>query len=266
MAPTVLKLGGELLEQPAALPALSAAIARLAATGPLVVVHGGGRDIDAECERRGLVKQAVDGLRVTDAATLEAVVAVLAGTLNTRLVAGLAAAGLKPVGLTGADGGLVVATPVPPHHSVSGAIVDLGLVGRPGPSSSPRLVEVLIGLGYVPVVATLGLTADGRLLNVNADTLAADLAVRLGASRLLLAGGTAGVLDADGGSLDVLDADGARAMMAGGTASAGMVAKLTAAFEALGAGVRDVRIVSGRSDDLFEAPGTRLLAAEANLR
>jgi acetylglutamate kinase len=259
---TLLKLGGELLESPEALPALAGRIAALAADGPLVIVHGGGRDIDAECARRGLVKRAIDGLRITDAGVLEAVVAVLAGTVNTRLVASLATAGLRAVGLTGADAGVMIAEKSPPHRASSGELVDLGLVGVPASESDPSLLEHLVALGYLPVVATLGRTLDGELLNVNADTLASDLAARLAASRLFIAGGTPGVLDAGGGSIAVLDADHAKTMIAQGTASAGMVAKLDAGFAALARGVGDVRIISGRREGLSDpGAGTRLVTA-----
>jgi acetylglutamate kinase len=99
----VLKLGGELLEQPADLRRIADGIARLSKRSALVVVHGGGREIDAALAQAGIPKQQVDGLRVTDARTLDVVVAVLAGAINTRLVAAVRAAGAKPVGLTAAD-------------------------------------------------------------------------------------------------------------------------------------------------------------------
>ncbi|MFN8061520.1 MAG: acetylglutamate kinase [Vicinamibacterales bacterium] len=262
---TLLKLGGELLERPEALQPLAATIERLAAAGPLVVVHGGGRDIDAECARRGIVKRAVDGLRITDAETLDAVVAALAGTVNTRLVACLVARGLPAVGLTGVDARLVVATRTPPHASVAGPVVDLGLVGTPGPDGSVRLVTDLLDRGYLPVVATLGLTDDGQLLNVNADTLAADLAARLRASHLVIAGGTAGVFDAAGATMRAIDAETAQAMTTSGAVSAGMVAKLTAAFDALALGVGTVRIVDGRESDLMdEGHGTTVVTGRAS--
>ena len=130
---TVLKLGGELIEPGEGLGALVASLAALASAGPLAIVHGGGREIDAETARRGVPKQAVDGLRVTDQATLDAVVAVLAGTVNTRLVAGLVGAGVHAVGLTGVDAALGLSTRAPGHRAADGRLVDLGLVGSAGP-------------------------------------------------------------------------------------------------------------------------------------
>ena len=176
--PIVLKLGGELLEDAARMRAVAAAIARAAATMPIAVVHGGGREIDAALAKAGIAKQQVDGIRVTDQATLEIVVSVLAGAINTRFVAAINAAGGRAVGLTGADAGVAPVEPMPPFRSVAGETVSLGLVGQPIHDGAPHLVAHLIGGGYVPVVASIGAGADGTLYNVNADTMAAALAVR----------------------------------------------------------------------------------------
>lgn len=256
---TVVKLGGELLEPGPGLAPLIASIAALAQTGPLVIVHGGGREIDAEAARRGVTKQAVDGLRITDQAALDAVIAVLGGTVNMRLVAALVTAGVRAVGLTGADAGLGLSTRAPAHRAVDGRLVDLGLVGLPVPQQSPALVLDLVRLGYVPAIACLGLDAGGQVLNVNADTMAAALAASTRAARLVIAGATAGVLDAGGRSIAALDRRDIDGLIADGTASAGMVAKLRACAGALDAGVGDVAIVDGRDGrGLIEAAGTRM--------
>ncbi len=262
VALTVLKLGGELLEPGDGLAPVVAATAALAAQGPLVVVHGGGREIDAEAARRGVPKQAVDGLRVTDAATLDAVVAVLAGTVNTRLVAGLVGRGVKAVGLTGVDAGLGRSVRAPAHQAGDGRLVDLGLVGQPIPGHTPSLVLDLVRLGYVPAIACLGVDAAGQVLNVNADTMAAAIAVACGARRLIVAGGTAGVLDGAGRTIAALDVNGIDALIGDGTASAGMVAKLRACRDAVAAGVSEVAIVHGRDPRGFtDAAGTRMAGA-----
>ena len=127
---TVFKCGGELLEQPQQLAALARAIVAHATARPTVVVHGGGREIDVELARRGVAKRAVDGLRITDAETLDAVIAVLGGTINSRFVAAIHAAKGRAVGLTGADDGLVLCDPAPPYRTRDGRSVDLGFVGR----------------------------------------------------------------------------------------------------------------------------------------
>ena len=238
--------------------AAAAGIAALAATGPLSVVHGGGRAIDADLKARGKAPRFVDGLRVTDEDTLATVVAVLAGRINTAFVAALGTAGVKAVGLTGADTSLGLATRAPALQTTAGPVADLGLVGIPRTDAPVRLLTDLMSLGYVPVIASVGVDAEGELLNVNADTLAAHLARAAGATRLIIAGKTAGVFDAAGRTCPVLDVAAARALVAAGTARDGMVAKLGACLEALAGGVTDVRIVDGRAGDFANAPGTTI--------
>lgn len=242
----VLKLGGELLEQPADVERIARGIRALASRAALTVVHGGGREIDAALALAGIPKQQVDGLRVTDAPTLDVVVAVLAGTINTRLVAAVRQAGGAPVGLTGADAGVAVVTRTRPIVSTAGQTVDLGLVGAPAAGAGPTLLVDLMARGYVPVVACVGATRKGELLNVNADTLASALAARLKAQRLVIAGGTPGVLDAEGRTIARLTARDAARLVKAGTANKGMVAKLQACRDALRQGVGDVIIANGR--------------------
>ena len=260
---TVLKLGGELLEPADALVSVAAAVARQAARGPLVVVHGGGRAIDAELRARGQEPHFVDGLRVTDEAALDAVVCVLAGRNNTALVAAVGAAGARAVGLTGADGRIGLSARAGLFEAVSGEQVDLGLVGQPH-GTDASLIAHLLAAGCVPVVASIGVTEEGALLNVNADTLAAHLAVVLRAGRLLLTGGTAGVLDESGATIASLTPSAIEAMTRSGAAHSGMVAKLAACRRALEAGVSEVSIVEGRGVADFErAEGTRIVRAAA---
>lgn len=257
-AATVLKLGGELLEDAAAVRAAAGAIVRLAAREPLVVVHGGGRAIDAELRARGLTPRFADGLRITDADTLDSVVSVLAGRTNTALVAAIVGLGGRAVGLTGADAGIGLAVRTAPLVTTKGVRVDLGLVGEPD-GGDITLVADLLRLGYVPVVASVGIASDSTLLNVNADTFAAHLAAALGARRLIVAGTTPGVLDAAGGTIPQLSDADVSALTASGTAHSGMIAKLGACRRALARGVRDVSIVAGRGvDDFDHAVGTKV--------
>lgn len=244
MTLTLLKLGGELLENDQKLAGMGRMVAR--AAGPLAIVHGGGREIDAALAELGIPKRQVDGLRVTDARTLDVVVSVLAGAVNTRFVAAINAAGGRAVGLTGADAGVAPVKKAPPHHATSGAVVDLGLVGEPARAAAPALVTMLVARGFVPVIACIGAAKNGQLFNVNADTLAGSLAARLGATRLVVAGGTPGVLDEEGLTIPALGPRDIRALVKSGTASAGMVAKLTACQAAARGGVKDVAIVDGR--------------------
>jgi acetylglutamate kinase len=261
--PLLLKLGGELLETPASRAGIASLAASLAKTRPLVVVHGGGRAIDAELERRRIAPKKVDGLRVTDPPTLEAVVAVLAGSANTDLVAALVGAGVPAVGLSGADAGFGRARRASGHRTTSGALVDLGLVGDPT-AVDTRLLDLLLAHGFVPVVASLGVDEQdaGTVLNVNADVMACRVAGALTGAELVIAGATAGVLDRAGATMPALDSAGIDAMIADGSASAGMIAKLTACRDALAQGVRRVRIVDGRrfgtAHGIDDAPGTEI--------
>ncbi len=247
MKTTLVKLGGELLENDAKLASMGRVLAQASQAGPLVVVHGGGREIDAALAAAGLPRRQVDGLRVTDSHTLGVVVGVLAGLVNTRLVAAINAAGGRAVGLTGADAEVAPLRKAAPHRATTGEVVDLGLVGEPTKARSPALLEVLTRRAFLPVVACIGAAKNGQLYNVNADTLAGSLAARLDVRHLIIAGGTAGVLDEEGRTLPVLDSKEIRALVRSGTASAGMVAKLRACEAAARSGVRHVTIVDGRN-------------------
>jgi len=251
--PLVVKLGGELLEESTNLANCVAAIKAMAASGPVVVVHGGGKEIDAALKTAGIEKRQVDGLRVTDEATLDVVVAVLAGAVNTRFVAALNTAAVPAVGLTGADASCGLAATAPPHQAVDGRVVDLGRVGVPESGADMRLLQTLTAERFVPVIACIGLGRDGRLLNVNADTFAGHLAARLNARRLVIAGTTPGVLDAAGATIPALGADAVARLVNDGTATAGMIAKLRACEHALAAGVDDVVIVDGRKAETLAA-------------
>jgi acetylglutamate kinase len=171
---------------------------------------------------------------------------VLAGAVNTRLVAALNTAGVPAVGLTGADGSCGLSVLAPAHRTVDGRVVDLGCVGVPGPGADMQLLHTLSAARFVPVIASIGLGRDGRLFNVNADTFAGHLAARLRARRLIIAGTTPGVLDADGATVPQLNADAVARLVSDGTATAGMIAKLRACEHALAGGVDDVVIVDGR--------------------
>jgi len=247
VTPIVVKFGGELLDAPAHLQTIVSAIAiATRRSTPLVIVHGGGRTIDAALEAAGIKKQQVDGLRVTDEATLEVVVAVLVGVVNTRLVAALVTSGVQAVGLSGADARCGLSERAPGHRTVDGRTVDLGHVGVPVDHSDVRLLKTLLNDGFVPVVASIGVDRNGQLLNVNADTSAAHVAARVGARRLVIAGATAGVLSDDGVTIPLLESSAIATLVSGGTATAGMIAKLRACEHAIAHGVDDVVIVDGR--------------------
>jgi acetylglutamate kinase len=265
--PLVLKLGGELLETPDQRSRIASAAAAIAATRPLVIVHGGGRAIDVTLERYAIEPRKVDGLRITDEETRDVVVSVLAGSANTTLVAALVGLGVPAVGLTGVDAGFAPAIRANRYRATNGAVVDLGFVGDPVDADA-SLVDLMLGHGYVPVIASLGV--DGAtILNVNADVMAGRIAAALKAE-LVIAGGTPGVLDADGQPIATLDAEGIERMIASRTATAGMIAKLDACRAALLKGVRVVRIVDGSDfaagQSLASVRGTNVVLEELEAR
>ena len=180
---------------------------------------------------------------------------VLAGLVNTRFVAALGAAGVSAVGLTGADASIGRVQPAGRHVSASGISVDLGRVGEPVGKEEPALLTALCRKGFVPVVASIGASREGRLFNVNADTLAAHLAGRLKSPRLIFAGATAGVLDGGGATIARMTLGGIEALIAGGGATAGMIAKLTACRSAVDGGTREVFVADG-----LDLAGLSLLA------
>jgi len=243
----VLKLGGELLEDATRLRVIARLIAKVSRTTRLIVVHGGGKEIDAALAQASIPKHQVDGLRVTDEGTLHVVISVLAGAVKTRLVAAINVAGGRAVGLSAVDAGVMGVAAAPPHRATNGELVDLGLVGEPVDGRGAPLIDVLCGNGFTPVVSPIGAAKDGRIFNVNADTLAGSLAARLRAARLVMAGSTAGVLDDRGKTIASLDGDGIDALIGLGAASAGMVAKLRAGRHALERGVKEVVIAAGDS-------------------
>ena len=254
--PVVVKVGGELLETEERLETVVRAVAHIAAGDlhpSLAVVHGAGREIDAALKIAGIEKRQVDGLRITDEPTLNIVVSVMAGSVNTRFVAALVARRVAAVGLTGADAACGLSEQAPAHRAVDGTIVELGCVGVPVGRADTRLLDALLGVGFVPVVASIGISRDGQLLNVNADTFAGHLAARLRARRLVIAGTTPGVLDDAGRTILTLESSAIDRLVSERTATAGMIAKLRACEHALASGVEDVVILDGRDQQAIEA-------------
>lgn len=232
----VVKLGGRTQDDPTLPGALAAAWQ--ATGGRLVVVHGGGDAVSALQRARGVVPEFVGGRRVTSATDVDDLRMALSGGANKRLVAAMRQAGVPALGLSGEDGGLIVAAP-----AADARLGQVGEVGRPPARVDARLLALLLGAGYCPVVSPVSASADGpgRALNVNGDDAAAAVAAALGAAELLFVADVPGVL-ADGAPLGTLDAQGARSLVASGTAAGGMAAKLDAALAALAAGVGRVRI------------------------
>ena len=234
----VVKLGGRAMATEGALAAL--AVELRARAGTVVLVHGGGPEVSAWSERLGLVPRFHGGRRVTDEATLEVATAVLAGLANKRLVAALAAHGVDAVGLAALDGGLVRAVAHPDS-------AELGAVGAIA-GVDPALVETLLASGRTPVIASIG-AHHGLLLNLNADDVAAALAVGLGARALVLLSDAPGVV-LDGRVVARLDPDRADAARAHADVKDGMGPKLEAAACAVRGGVGRAVIAA------WNGPGT----------
>jgi acetylglutamate kinase len=228
----VIKLGGSALENQR--DALEDIIWLHGLGARPVLVHGGGAEINEWLERLNIPSVFVRGLRVTDAATLEVVRMTLAGKVNGELVRLIGELGGRAVGLTGVDGGLLRVRQLDP---------DLGYVGAVE-SVDPGPIAALSGAGYIPVIAPLGVSDDGVVLNINGDDAAADLARGLGATKLLYLSDVPGILDRDGQMLSVLTDEQTRALISDGVIRGGMIPKAEACLRALETANR-VHIVNG---------------------
>ena len=214
-----------------------------------VVVHGGGPQIGDMLARLGIKSQFADGLRITDAATIEIVEMVLAGSINKQIVGFINEAGGKAIGLCGKDGNMVLArkasrSMIDPQSKME-KIIDLGFVGEPETVDTTVLTQIL-GRDLIPVLAPLATSNGGGTYNVNADTFAGAIAGALKAKRLLLLTDVPGVLDKSKNLIKQLSAREARRLIADGTISGGMIPKVETCIYALEAGVEGVVILDGK--------------------
>jgi acetylglutamate kinase len=214
-----------------------------------VVVHGGGPQIAAMLKKLGIKSEFVDGLRITDAKTVEIVERVLAGSINKQIVGYINAAGGKAIGLCGKDGNMVQArkvtrTVVDPDSNIE-KVVDLGFVGEPEKVDT-TILEQVIGRELIPVLAPVATSASGSTFNVNADTFAGAIAGALKAKRLLLLTDVPGVLDKSKTLIEDLSVADARKLIADGTISGGMIPKVETCIYALDQGVEGVVIMDGK--------------------
>lgn len=252
----VIKYGGHAMGDEATARRFAADVVLLKLVGiHPVVVHGGGPQISAMLERAGVKSRFVDGLRVTDEATMEVAEMVLSGAVNKQLahlitVAG-AEADVRGVGLSGKDGRLMtvekaVRVKKDPDSTIE-SVVDLGFVGEPS-AVDPTLLKALMNAeqDYIPVVAPIGVSADGQTYNINADTAAGAIAGALGAKRFLLLTDVDGVLDKDKNLIREMSKADARALIEQGVATGGMIPKLETCIAALDSGVEAAVIVDGR--------------------
>jgi acetylglutamate kinase len=214
-----------------------------------IVVHGGGPQIGAMLSKLAIPTTFVDGLRVTDEAAIEVVEMVLAGSINKQIVSGINAAGGRAVGISGKDGNLVIARKLERYKldpaTLERKLVDLGFVGEPE-RINPEVLRTIINSDLIPVIAPIGVGRKGETFNINADTVAGSVAGAMTAARLLLLTDVEGVLDRDGKLIPRLSVAEARALIANGTISGGMMPKIETAIEAVEAGVSAAVILDGR--------------------
>jgi len=252
----VIKYGGHAMgqEEVAKVFAADAVLLKLLGVHP-VVVHGGGPQISRMLERAGVKSTFIDGLRVTDEATMEVAEMVLSGAINKEIANWITLAGaeadVRGVGLSGKDARMITAEKVTrtkrdPDSNIE-QVVDLGFVGEPT-KVDPHIIQALLSseTDYIPVIAPIGVSEAGQTFNINADTVAGALAAALKAKRMLMLTDIAGVLDANGQLIRQMTVEEARGLIESGVASGGMIPKLENAIHAVESGVEAVVILDGR--------------------
>lgn len=214
-----------------------------------VVVHGGGPQIGAMLQRLKIKSEFIDGLRVTDAATVEIVEMVLSGQINKQIVSSIAAAGGRAIGLSGKDGGLITVrrltrTTRDPDSNIE-KVVDLGFVGDPD-RVDPHILHALRDTDIIPVIAPVGMDAAGQTFNINADTVAGAIAGALNATRMLLLTDVEGVLDKQRRLIPEMTIADAQRYREDGTITGGMIPKVETCIQAVEAGAEGAVIIDGR--------------------
>jgi acetylglutamate kinase len=247
----VIKLGGSIMESEELLDSMLKDLVLLNYVGiKTVVVHGGGRDITEEMRKLGKEPKFIHGLRVTDEETMEILHEQLAGKINKQIVLGIAKHGGRAVGISGMDGNFIRAKKMVYKHTTRTGReveVDLGLVGEVE-MINPSIIEYLVNSNYVPVIAPVGVDAKGRSLNLNADIVAAELAVAMHANKLILLTDVAGVLKDPKDEKTLiprLTVDEAEKLIQNGTIKKGMIPKIEACIKAIRMGVERAHIING---------------------
>jgi len=231
----VIKVGGNAIDRARDETLLDVVLLRYVGMQP-VIVHGGGPEITAMSERLGIKSEFKDGLRITDDKTMEVVKMVLTGKVGPDLVATIHKLGGQAVGMSGEDGPTIIAEPLEES---------MGFVGRVT-QVNKEPITALLARGYIPVIASIGLGYDGHAYNINADTVAAEIAVALGAAKVILLTDVPGVLGVDGDVVPVLSKEDAKRRIEVGQVTGGMIPKLQACLRALD-GVPLAHIVDGRT-------------------
>jgi len=271
----VVKLSGKVIEEHENLASLTEELALLHQVGIRVcVVHGGGKQLTELAEQLGVEQTIIDGRRVTDDATLDMAKMIFAGKINTDILAALRRRGVEAVGLSGVDGQTVLAERRPPKEVVNRETgeresVDFGHVGDVL-EINDRLLRVLLDHEYMPVVSSLGADDEGRVFNINADTIASEIAVRLGAEKLIMLSDVDGLYLRPGeraSKVSRLSTEEAEALVSDGVATGGMIPKLQSLTKILRRGVRSAHIIEGSArnallSEVFtdEGTGTMIIA------
>lgn len=251
----VIKFSGKVTEDRTVLESLAEELALLHQVGIRVcVIHGGGKQLTELAQKLGVVQTVIEGRRVTDDDTLDLAKMIFRGKINTEILSALRKRGIEAVGLSGIDGGVVRAEKRPPRDILDRATgetatVDFGHVGDVM-AVNTQLVNLLLENGYLPVISSLGADDDGKVYNINADTVASEIAVGLGAEKLILLTDVNGIyLDAKdpGSKIDRLSKAEAEEMIASGKATGGMIPKLENLISLLSRGVRSAHVIGGTS-------------------
>ena len=273
----VIKYGGNAMTEAALKDSFAADVVLMKLVGiNVVVVHGGGPQIGELLSRLNIESEFVNGMRVTDSATMDVVQMVLGGLVNPDIVSLINTHGGRAVGVTGKDGNLIQAEKMPmtiaSNDAVASApeIIDIGHVGSIT-SIQVDVLNTLVQSEFIPVIAPVGVGKDGESYNINADIVAGAIAQALNAEKLILLTNTPGILDADQGTLSSLNKAGVEALIADGTISEGMLPKVECALNAVSSGVNSVTIVDGRVPhalllEVFtdSGVGTQILSAQSD--
>ncbi|MBA3353682.1 MAG: acetylglutamate kinase [Blastocatellia bacterium] len=249
----VVKFSGKVTEEKGNLLSLAEELALLHQVGiRICVIHGGGKQLTELAKKLGVVQTVIEGRRVTDDDTLELAKMIFRGKINTEILSALRHRGIEAVGLSGIDGGFIKAVRRPPRDVVDKdtgetATVDFGHVGDVVDVDT-RLIDLLLANDYLPVISSLGADDDGKIYNINADTIASEIAARLGAEKLILLSDVNGIyLDPDDEStkIDRLTVAEARGLISTGKATGGMIPKLESLIDLLDRGVHSAHVIGG---------------------
>lgn len=271
----VVKFSGKVTEDKENLASLAEELALLHEVGIRVcVIHGGGKQLTELAKKLGVVQTVIEGRRVTDDDTLDLAKMIFRGKINTEILAQFRRRGIKAVGLSGIDGGVIHAIKRPPRDIVNKETgetetIDFGHVGDVVEVDA-RLINTLLDSGYLPIISSLGADDNGKIFNINADTIASEIAASLGAEKLILLSDVNGIYLDEGDEktkLSRLTVEDAREMISTGRATGGMIPKLESLIDLLSRGVKSAHIVSGTTRnatlaEVFTDQGTGTMIVE----